>query len=138
MVESTCKRQGEGVMRVSIEHSERTTGFFSKKTLYDVMVKVEFSEEEQAIIKKRDLKDAIIVERKASAGREADVEKMGLHDAVHLKIWHLLNGKGNAHSFHTPQDAKAYEAKVKEAMPKLKSYIMDNETIENTSTSFEL
>jgi hypothetical protein len=51
-------------MRVSISHRERQQpGLFNAKSLYDVSVDVQFSQEELAIIDKYKIHDDIVVER---------------------------------------------------------------------------
>lgn len=54
------QERGELTMRVTIEHREEASGVTGKKRDYFVDCGIEFSEEEQAIIKARSLHDTVI------------------------------------------------------------------------------
>ena len=60
-------------------------------------------------------------------------------DANHfdLTIGKLMAGP-DTYFQETPLDAKSYEGALREALPTLKSYILENEGIEQVSDSFEI
>lgn len=137
-------------MKVNIKHVNKTTGLISKKNLHGVALAVLFSEEEKAIIEQRKLADTIIMERGAPA--DVDAKKhanRGLMAKVvtsvlsgpdannfHLTISKLLYGI-DTYFFDTSDEAKQYEQDLKEELPKLKNFIVDNET-SGDGDSFEL
>lgn len=138
-------------MKVSIEHVEKTKGMMFKKTFYGVKLTVEFSEEEAQIIRDRKLKDVAIMERDVPVDVDADkFESRGLAKKAytaatkgthgnhfHLTIGRLLAGPDVYH-FATPIEAKEYEQELREVLPNLKAYVMENEGIEQKTDSFEL
>ncbi len=141
-------------MKVRINHVEKTTGMLRKRTHYGVIVSVVFDSTEQAIIQERGLMRDIVLERGyPSDMSDAQVEKhanRGLGakllkaavSGVDSNHYHLTIGKlmqdEDVYHLSTPIEAKHYEADLKEALVQLKNYILENETIENKSDSFEL
>ncbi|MEP2085052.1 MULTISPECIES: hypothetical protein [Hyphomicrobiales] len=123
-------------MRVNIEHGETQTGMFRKTTHYTVTVNVQFTEEEKHIIKQRKIGDAIVVERGVPSDRDAR-KFSGIEHVFNLTIDRLLKGE-DAYAFSTPLEAKEYEQLLKDSLLNLKNYIVENEGVENKSTSFEL
>ena len=69
-------------MRVNINTTEQTTGLLRKKTYYNIGCKVEFTEEEKAIIKKSKLEDRIFMDGQPIKGLE--------HLPVHVYIKTLI------------------------------------------------
>ena len=137
-------------MKVSINHTEKTQGMIRKTTYHGVVVKVEFSAEETAIIEKRGLWKDIVVERGADALTDPDKhDKKGLARKIvqasisgadslnfHLTVRKLRDG--DTFFFTTPLEAKEYEDIVKENLVKLKGYILGNEGVEQKSDTFEI
>lgn len=138
-------------MKVDISHVEKKQGMVFKKTLHGVTVHVQFNDEEKTIIDQRNLKNTLVLERGIPADVNAEkFENRGLTKKLvtaavsgraanhfHLTISKLLNGP-DTYFTETPGQAKDYEAELKEALPKLKDYIMDNAGIEQKDSSFEL
>lgn len=130
-------------MRANIEHKEVTTGLLRKTTWFQVVTRVDFSEEEKAIIKQRKLQDTIILEREPDVSKGDTAERReflrSLGDAIHLKICDLLNpSKPNVYHLRTPLEAKQYEQAVLESLKKLKQYLIGNEGIEEKSKTIEI
>jgi hypothetical protein len=122
-------------MRVAIEHKPKTTGFFFKKdTFHAVILTVNFSEEELAIIKLRRLEETTILERECPA----HMEDRGGENIYDLRIEHLVKGRPDEYVLATPQDAKLYEEALKDKLTTLKSYIMENKEVEAKTSTFEL
>lgn len=138
-------------MRVNIEHKTETKGLLRKTTFHIVALTVEFSDEEKAIVRERKLERVVILERDvpANVDEEKHAERGLLAKVVtaavkgrdanhfHLTIGKLLNGV-DQYALATPLEAKEYEAALKEKLPSLKGYIMENAGIEEKSSSFEL
>lgn len=141
-------------MKVSIAHKEKTTGMLRKSTLHGVEVSIQFSEEELAVIESRDLKYDIVLERGYSAdvseSKAMKQENRGLGRALlnaavngadanttNLTINKLMKGP-DLYFVTTPLEAKAYEDELKGKLVQLKNYIVGNERVEETSSSFEL
>jgi len=119
-------------MRVSINHSEKQTGVFRKTTHYIVTVKVDFSEEEKAIIKQRDLKSTVIMTRSTPSHINTSID-----DIWDLTISKLLSGPDD-YGLETLAKAKDYEEVLIDSLKELKDYISANEEVEEKSKSFEL
>lgn len=118
-------------MRVSITHGEKKTGLIMKKTFYTVLVQVEFSQEELAVIKQRKLEKTIVMERPWPA-------HMGeMSGNYNLSIGSLVSNLTTETNFTTPVEAKQYEAELTNKLRALKEFLTDN-TSTGTSTSFEL
>lgn len=141
-------------MRVNIEHKEKTTGVLRRNTLHGVEVSIQFSEEEKAVIEQRGLHYDIVLERGYSAdvsdSKAMKQENRGLGRALlnaavngrdanttNLTINKLMKGP-DLFYLSTPLEAKTYEEALKERLVQLKGYIIGNEGVEETSTSFEL
>lgn len=141
-------------MKVSIEHTEKTTGVLRKTTLHGVQVHVQFSEEEKAVIEGRDLWYDVVLERGYSAdvsdSKAIKQENRGLGRALlnaavngrdanstNLTINKLVKGP-DLFFLETPLEAKAYEDQLKNGLVTLKDYIVGNERVEEKSSSFEL
>lgn len=120
-------------MRVSIEHGTETKGIFKKETFYTVTVKVDFSEEEAAIIKKAELDMAVVMERPVPPNRH---DPDGKGDYWNLKVYQLA--KGDTYVCRTTGEAQAYEEELKEALPLVKQAIDNNRDVKVESKSFEL
>jgi hypothetical protein len=126
-------------MRVSIEHSQATTGLFLKTNHHVVSVTVIFSEEEKHVLKRHG--DAIVVERGPDSERQgkftaAQVADLG--DAFSLKISTLLRGKADRYTFSTPGEAKEYDELVRGSLQNLKNYITNNSVAPTGTETFEL
>jgi hypothetical protein len=138
-------------MKVSLSHEEKKTGMIRKTTHHGVTVHVQFSPAEEAIVRERKLERTVILERdypsdvdpekfesKGLARRMATAAVSGM-DALHfhLTIGKLLKGP-DTYFMATPLQAKEYEARLREQLPMLKEYIVENEGVEQKSDSFEL
>lgn len=104
---------------------------FKKTTFYTVTVKVDFTEEEAAVIKKADLDRAVVMEREVPPNRN-EVEP-GYWD---LKVYQLADG--NTYVCRTTGEAQAYEEELKEALPLVKQAIDNNRDVQVENKSFEL
>lgn len=141
-------------MRVNLtrETKQERDGLFKKKTYFGVLLQIEFSEEELAIIKENGLKDAEIL--------KVGLDPLGLKrlkkliedgivspddSAYNLHVWHLLPEKRKkkppvwSRHYASVLEADNLEAAIREKLPELKNYIMANggEAKEGTE-SFEL
>ena len=127
-------------MRVSIEHNSGSSGLIFKKHFIRVAVTVVFSEEEQAIIRSRKLKDYVVLKREPDM---LTVERLGARDAAqfaetyHLRIKDLASGKPDTYPFDTPIEAKQYETDLTAALKTLKEFISGNADTAKAKT-FEL
>ncbi len=115
-------------MRVTISHKEEeeTTGFFSKSTTayWVVTCHVIFSEEERHILEKMDTKNILVLQRTPTFQTKYEKEKPELFTPTfyNLKLSSLLHGP-NEFKCGSPSDAKQYEEKLWDVMPKIKSYL---------------
>jgi hypothetical protein len=126
-------------MRVAIEHTQKTTGLFSKTTHYVVSVTVQFSEEEKHVLKK--LGDAVVVEREPGSQTKpfANAEEaaiLGKH--LNLKVSDLIKGKTDSYSLATPGEAKEYDSNLRASLQNLKGYISNNTAALSGKDTFEL
>ncbi len=127
-------------MRVSIDHREITTGLLRRTTQYEVVTKVDFSDEELAVIRHRRLEDTIVLERvpdRIHASKFTQQELADLADQWHLKIKSLMKRSPDVHTLDTPIEAKQYEQDLTGALRNLKAYIEGNATLAGAKT-FEL
>jgi hypothetical protein len=127
-------------MRVSIEHREATSGLFKKVTQYEVVTTIQFTEEERAVIKKRELENTIVLEREPNARKTSHLrpdEKIALADVFHLKISGLLKGT-DVYTCDTPLEAQQYDGELKQALQQLKAYIGANADARVGVETFEL
>lgn len=138
-------------MKINIKHVEKKQGVVFKKILYGLELAIQFNEEEQAIIKERNLESVILMERDIPADVNADkhenrgmLKKMAIAatsgiDALgfHLTFRKLLNGP-DTYFFDTPIDAKNYEVELKQdILPTAKAYLEGNKEV-GSEDSFEL
>lgn len=141
-------------MKVSIEHTEKSIGMLRRSTLHGVSVHVQFSEEERSVVEQRNLKYDTVLERGHSAdvsetkaikkdnrglGRRLLTAAVSGADAntTNLTINKLMIGP-DLYFLETPLEAKEYEAELENRLVLLKDYIVGNEGVAETSTSFEL
>lgn len=123
-------------MKIDIEHEEVRKGLVFKKTYHMVKCRVQYSEEERAIIDKADIEDVIVMERPPSA--ELDPRPDDDPAWYFLRIGHFIKGGWNEYCTLSPSDAKIYEQELIGSLKELKEYIQQNAGIEETTTSFEL
>lgn len=138
-------------MKVDILHTEKSTGLIFRKKHHGITVRVDFSEEERAIIKRRKMERDVVMERdypsdvnaekhaNRSLGRVVATAVVAGRDAnhFHLTIGRLLKGP-DTYFVSSPIEAKTYEANLMADLEILKRYITENEGITQTSQSFEL
>jgi hypothetical protein len=122
-------------MRVSIEHSEKTEGLIFKTKYFHVKLKVEFSNEERAIIQQRKLEKDIIMERNPPA--DVKVKPGDNLNIFDLTIGKLAKRGEDTYVVATPLEAKSYEGELVQRLQVLKAHIMENAST-GTSKSFEL
>jgi hypothetical protein len=127
----------EGDMHITLNRSDREekvkTGIFSSKmvTYYFVSAKIEFSEVELAVIKKRHLGDAIIYTRDTIPG--------GTQFPYNFTIDQIVKNHSINDTFFTPIEANNFEKLLKsELLPTLKDYIDGNADSASKSETFEL
>lgn len=127
-------------MRVSINHNDKATGFIFKSNKFEVVVSVQFSEEELAVINGRKLKEYIVLERGWDATMRDKANKHPeYYDTLpppNLTIGKLVKGP-DGYVCDTPVDAKIYEEKVTNGLKSLKAFLQGNQTKAESKT-FEL
>lgn len=134
-------------MKIDIRTSELRQGFVRKKSFIDVATRVQFNEEERAIIHHRKLEHDVVLEREApfnskkKKSRLPPVVQFALsflkpQNTHHLTIAKLIKGV-DRYPFATPLEAKVYEAELVEKFQQLKAYIMGNAEV-SPGQSFEL
>ena len=134
-------------MKVSISHGEKSKGLIFTKRFYTVTIKVQFSNEELAIIDQRKLKNIVVLERDCPPDEKHFKEKgkmtriatnlaNGFQNPYNLTIGKLVKGP-DTYTLVTPADAKNYEHEFTEMLPTLKGYVDMNAAI-GTSKQFEL
>lgn len=127
-------------MRVSIEHSEKTTGWISKTRYPMISLKVEFSEEEKQIIKEAKIEKVVILERDHSADFKTNLKN--LDDIFNITFGGLLykqeKGTADEYCVRSPGEAREYEAELKDKLRQAKDYLERNRGIKEKSSSFEL
>jgi hypothetical protein len=110
-------------MQVTIDHSEKAKGLFSRRTHHVVATRVEFTDHERAALMR--FGDAVLVGRDppstATSRRGADPSDFG-PGQFDLKISDLVKGTDRT-SFESPATARRYADAVKEALAKLKANI---------------
>lgn len=127
-------------MRVHIEHREKTHGLFRSRSQIEVVVLVEFAEEELLIIERRALHDFIVLERSPDlrlATKLDPEEAITWEQSFHLRIRDLLAAGPDRFTLDTPGDAKAYQTRLTEALKHLKAFILDNAAL-SEPTSLEI
>ncbi len=124
-------------MRVDIRHHERTDGWLSKKTYHVVDLTIHFTEEEKAIVRQRKLENDVILERRVPVDKNPATFK-GMEHVFDLRIGKFARGETDSYAFATPLEAKQYDAELREVLPRVKEYILQNAEVENKSDSFEL
>ena len=128
-------------MRVNIEHRNKTVGLLRKVTQYDVLLTVDFSEEERAIIKEFHLENTCILEREIDSIRRRGFtpkEMIDLADEFNLTVRGLLRDHTDTFTFDQYMDARNYEVRVTEALKRLKDYLTTHTLRFENSKSFEL
>lgn len=125
-------------MRVSIDTEEKAKGLVFKTTYYYVNVSVIFSEEENATISQRKLKDYIVLEREwdAEKGPKFANDPKWMEIGQHLRIRTLTAGT-DSYACVDPVRAKEYEQKVVEALKNLKNFFEQARDVGESKT-FEL
>ncbi len=122
-------------MKVEIRNVEVTKGMIRKKTFPAVLVKVEYSEEEKAIIKQNDWNDLVLVERPLPADKDPKSFESFGDDFFNLTVWKA--GDGDTYAFTNTGQAQNYINQVKEKLVKLKRAFEGSQT-EAEDESFEL
>ena len=120
-------------MRVTIDHSEFKEGLIFKTRYHAVDVKVEFNEEEKAIVKKNQMADLVLLERTNEAHRGPKDE----HYSVEVQLKAFMKRKPDRHVVKDPLEAREYDAIVREVLGNLKEHLVaGGEPLE--SSTFEL
>lgn len=113
-------------MRVTITHGQGDAGFIFSKPVFSVSMEIVFSEEEQAIIKHRNLKNVVLIPRP-----EEDVGSL-------YTIGYFAKGKPCCPTFPNLLQAKAFETELRERyLPTLKLYLDGSKDI-RASDTFEM
>ena len=121
-------------MRIAIEHGTETKGLFRKETFYTVTVKVQFTEEEAAVLKKEKLLDHIVMER----GQPVNRGPVDDEDFWHLRVRHLMDPKGNTYVLESEGVAQEYEEELKTSLKAVKAAIDSNKDVQVENKSYEL
>lgn len=127
-------------MRVKIEHHEKPIGLLRSGRQVDVVTFVEFSQAERLIVEQRGLEDFVVMERQPDSRLAANFtpdEREAWDGAFHLRIRDLMTEDPDRFTLDTPSDAKAYQARLTDALRQLKNFIMDNADL-GTPTILEL
>jgi hypothetical protein len=129
-------------MRVSIEHREKAglLGGLGGAARVEVIMQVQFSEEERSIIASHRLEHFIVLERDPDsrlASKLTAEELAQWAQTFHLRIGDLMKGVPDCFTFDTPRDAKLYQLRLIDALKELKAFLMDNTAIAQPSR-FEL
>lgn len=124
-------------MRVHFQHEEKTTGLLRSDRQIEVIAYVEFSDEERLIVERRGLQNFVLLERVPDArlaNRFTPDEFEAWEQSFHLRIRDLLVATPNRFTLDTPSDAKAYQARLTEALRNLKSFILANASLSEPTT----
>jgi hypothetical protein len=128
------------MMRVSIDHNEKSVGLLFRSTKHEVVTSIQFTAEELAVINGRKLKEYVVLERGWDATMKDNAAKHPeYYDTVpqpNLTIGKLVKGPDH-YVFDTPIESKRYEGQLTEALKQLKGFLVGNET-RAESKSFEL
>jgi len=112
----------------------------SVKPEVEVILNVEFSEEEREVIETYHLEDYVVLERLPNSRIAAMLKDEELKEwapSFHLRISHLIKDGPDFFSFDTPADAKIYQRRLTESLKELKEFIADNASLA-PPISFEL
>mgnify|MGYP001550244291 CR=1 FL=1 len=123
-------------MRVRIEHQEKSTGPLRAAHQVEVVTQVQFSQAERLIIEHRGLEDFVVLERLPDSRLAATLapEEQDVWDgAFHLRIRDLTNEAPDRFTLDTPSDAKAYQARLTDALRQLKIFIEANADLGSTT-----
>lgn len=100
-----------------------------------VTVKVDFTEEERAVLQGAKLTNHIVLEREP----RIDINDRSVDpDIWHLRVRHLMDPKPDEYPLATVQQAKAYEEELMEALRDVKAAIEENSDTEVENKSYEL
>lgn len=127
-------------MRVSIQHHQKTEGFFSKRTLHEVAVDIEFSAQEREAIKALGIGDTVLIERTPNThlGRKFSQDQFNrMRDHWWLRVKHLVDKHPEVFAFDNAQLAQKYEKLLTEQLRTLKA-TLDDGMEQPTSKTFEL
>jgi hypothetical protein len=116
-------------MRVTIEQRERFAGILRSGRQVEVVVQAQFSEAELLIIEQRELDDFIVLERAPDSRLAASFsldEQKAWDGAFHLRIRDLLTTPPDRFTLDTLSDAKAYQARLADALRQLSLFIAEN------------
>lgn len=129
-------------MKVTIDRKEMSTGLLFKKTFFEIRTTVQFTAEEQAVIRERNLGDEVILDRPPPAHHVANLSDERLQTGVDLghyklHIKDLLKGP-DSYTTTTPVQAQVYEQELMGALKDMKQAIELSAGPAERSTSFEL
>jgi hypothetical protein len=115
------------VMRATIKIVELDHGIIRKKLRWKVECKIDFTGEELAIIRARDLGDLQVYMQSNSYG--AEPFQVNLKEVVKVGIWSV---------FISPVDARNFEQQLTtKTLPALKNYLMASAEIETSPRILE-
>jgi hypothetical protein len=128
-------------MRVLIEQKELKRGLWgSDRSRIEVNLTVDFSEEEQLIIRGRRLEDVVVIGRPPDAllERQLDPEEAKRWEGrFDLRIGMLLGERTDRYVCGSPAAAKIYSEKLTDTLRLLKLFLLENSDIGGL-TAFEL
>lgn len=119
-------------MRVTIAHSQKTTGLIFRTTYHVVETTVEFTDEELDVIQERKLSSIIVMERRPPSDSNERLRR-----DYDLKIGNLTRGT-DSYALDTPVEAKNYDHELRGRLKVLKDYIDGNAEVVPGSDTFEL
>lgn len=126
-------------VRVSIRTEEFLVrdGWFRRSTRYRVLVDIQFSQEELAIIRHRRLEDVVVMERPHPFTSTPELINQYPH-LFNLTIGDLIAQHPSAYALETPLEAKGYEYRLTECLAELKEFLDRNAGIDPRRKVFEL
>ncbi len=119
-------------MRVTIAHSEKTTGLIFRTTRYVVQTTIEFTDAELDVIEGRKLSSVVVMEREPPSDSNER-----LRQDYNMTIGNLTRGT-DTYALDTPIEAKNYDNELRGRLRLLKDYIDNNAEAVRGSDTFEL
>jgi hypothetical protein len=116
-------------MRAHIEQKEKSVGLLRGVRQVEVVAYVNFTEEELSVITSRQLEDFVVLLRTPDsrrAGKMAPEEIEQWEQDFSLTIGDLMNDRPDKFTLDTPSDAKAYQARLTDALRQLKLFLTEN------------
>lgn len=108
-------------MRIKIEHHQVRGGGLFHRIYHEVWTTVDFTHEERQIIRQRRLADTMILDRRPANARDDDPDEWFV-----LTLRQLIHRKPDRMRLASPSEAKAYEARLVDALQLVKGWLDAN------------